>query len=39
MPRDFFDPTLEQQNVVLVAAFTFREAEELIESCEHCSCS
>jgi len=39
MPRDLFDPTLEQQNVDLVAAVTFREAEKLIESCEHCSCS
>jgi len=34
MPRDFFDPTPEQQNVVLVDAATLREAERLIESCE-----
>jgi hypothetical protein len=32
MPRDFFDPTPEQQNVVLVDAATLREAEKLIES-------
>jgi hypothetical protein len=31
MPRDFFDPTPEQQNVVLVSA-TLQEAECLIES-------
>src|SRR5262249_50755279 len=35
MPRDFFDPTPEQQNVVLINASTLREAERLIESCEH----
>jgi hypothetical protein len=37
MPRDFFDPTPEQQNVVLVDAATLRKAEKLIESCEHCN--
>jgi uncharacterized protein with PIN domain len=37
MPRDFFDPTPEQQNVVLVDAATLRKAEQLIESCEHCN--
>jgi len=36
VPRDFFDPTPEQQNVVLVDAASLREAERLIESCEHC---
>ena len=36
MPRDFFDPTPEQQNVALVDAASLREAERLIESCEHC---
>jgi hypothetical protein len=36
MPRDFFDPTPEQQNVVLVDAATLREAEKLIESRVHC---
>jgi hypothetical protein len=35
MPRDFFDPTPEEQNVVLVNAVTLREAEKLLESCEH----
>jgi hypothetical protein len=37
MARDFFDPPPEQQNVVLVHAATLREAERLIESCEHCN--
>jgi hypothetical protein len=37
MPRDFFDPTPEQQNGVLVDAATLRECERLIESCEHCN--
>jgi hypothetical protein len=37
MPRDFFDPTPEEQNVVLVDATTLRQAEKLIESCEHCN--
>ena len=37
MTRDFFDPTPEQQNVVLVSAATLREAERLIESCEACN--
>ena len=37
MTRDFFDPTPEEQNVVLVGAATLREAEKLIESCEHCN--
>ena len=37
MPHDFFDPTPEQQNVVLIDAATLREAERLIESCEGCN--
>jgi len=37
MTRDFFDPTPEQQNVVLVNTATLHEAERLIESCEHCN--
>jgi hypothetical protein len=37
MPRDFFDPSPEQQNVVLVDAAILRKAEALIESCEHCN--
>ena len=37
MNRDFFDPTPEQQNVVLVSAATLREAEKQIESCESCN--
>jgi hypothetical protein len=36
MTRDFFDPTPEHQNVILIEAVTLREAERLIESCEHC---
>ena len=35
--RDFFDPTPEEQNVVLVTAPMLLEAENLIESCEHCN--
>jgi len=34
---EFFDPTPEEQNVVLVHAATLREAEKLIDSCEHCN--
>jgi|RhiMetStandDraft_4_1073278.scaffolds.fasta_scaffold263064_1 hypothetical protein len=37
MPRDFFDPMPEQQNVVLIDAATLSQAEKLIESCEHCN--
>jgi hypothetical protein len=37
MPRDFFDPLPEQQNVVLIDASNLRKAEKLIESCEHCN--
>ncbi len=35
--RDFFDPTPEEQNIVLVNAATLRQAEKRIESCEHCN--
>ena len=37
MARDFFDPTPEQQNVILIDAATLRKAERLIESCEYCN--
>ena len=37
MPRDFFDPTPEQQSVILIDAATLREAERMIESGEHCN--
>jgi hypothetical protein len=37
MSRDFFDPTPEEQNVVLVDAATLHDGERLIESCEHCN--
>src|SRR5437870_9567713 len=37
MPRDFFDPTPEQQSVVLINTATVHEAEKLIESCEGCN--
>jgi hypothetical protein len=33
MPCDFFDPTPEQ-NVILIVAATLREAGQLIESCD-----
>ena len=34
---DFFDPTPEEQHVVLIDAETLRKAEQLFESCEHCN--
>ena len=34
---DFVDPTPEEQSIVLVNATTLRQAEKLIESCEHCN--
>jgi uncharacterized protein with PIN domain len=37
MTRDFFDPTPEEQIVILVDASTLRKAEKLIDSCEHCN--
>jgi len=37
MPRDFFDPTPEQQNVIPIDAATLRQAQKLIESCKHCN--
>jgi hypothetical protein len=36
MSRDFFDPTPEQQNLILIDGATLRESERLIDSCEHC---
>jgi hypothetical protein len=35
--RDFFDPTPEQQNIILIAKMTVHQAEQLIESCETCN--
>jgi hypothetical protein len=37
MGRDYFDPTPEEQLVVLVESATVRRAEKLIESCERCN--
>jgi hypothetical protein len=37
MPRDFFDPTPEQQKVTLLDSGILRGAERLMESCEHCN--
>jgi len=37
MPQDFFDPTPEEQSVVLTNTTTLLKAEKLIESCEHCN--
>ena len=34
---EFFDPTPEEQNIVLVEASVLRQAERLIESCEGCN--
>jgi hypothetical protein len=37
MTPDFFDPTPEKQDVVLIDTATLREAEKLIKSCEQCN--
>jgi hypothetical protein len=37
MSGDFFDPTPDEQVVVLVESATLRQAERRIESCEHCN--
>src|SRR5262249_51699183 len=37
MSCDFFDPTPEEQQIVLIDGETLRSAEKLIESCEHCN--
>jgi hypothetical protein len=37
MPRDFFDPAPEQQNVVLSDAATLQKAQRMIAGCEACS--
>jgi hypothetical protein len=37
MPRDFFDPEPEQQNVVLIDAATLRKAQRMIAGGEACS--
>ena len=37
MSRDLFDPTPEEQIVVLVGAARVRRAEKLISSCERCN--
>jgi hypothetical protein len=34
---DFFDPTPEQQNVVLIDAATLQMAQRMIAGCEACS--
>jgi hypothetical protein len=37
MPQDFFDPTPEQQNVVLIDSATLQKAQRMITGCEACS--
>jgi len=37
MPREFFDPTPEEQVVILVEDQKIRNAEGFIKSCEHCN--
>ena len=37
MPRKFFDPTPEEQVIVLVEHKTIRNAEGFIKSCEQCN--
>jgi len=34
MTRDFFDPTAEQQNVVLIDASTLQKAQRMIAGCD-----
>jgi hypothetical protein len=36
MPREFFDPTPEEQVIVLVEREAIRKAERFIKSCEQC---
>jgi hypothetical protein len=36
MSGDFFDPTPDEQVVVLVDSAALRQAERLMESCAHC---
>ena len=37
MSRNFFDPTPEEQQIVLIEEAGLRKAEKLIESCEACN--
>jgi hypothetical protein len=37
MAQDYFDPSLGQQNIVLVGGTTLRQIERIIGSCEHCN--
>ena len=37
MERDFFDPSPEEQNVVLVNTDLLRKAEQMTELCEQCN--
>jgi hypothetical protein len=37
MPRDFFEPEPEEQNVVLIDAATLQKAQRMIAGCEACS--
>jgi len=37
MPREFFDPTPEEQVIVLVEREAIRNAEGFIQSCEQCN--
>ena len=37
MPRDFFDPTPEQQIVILMDAATLQTAQRMNAGCEACS--
>jgi len=37
MPRDFFDPTPEQQRVVLIDAATLQGTQRMSAGCEACS--
>ena len=37
MAREFFDPTPEQQKVVLIDALTLQKAQRMVAGCEACT--
>jgi hypothetical protein len=37
MPREFYDPSPEEEVVILIDSAILPQAERLIESCEHCN--
>ena len=37
MAQNYFDPSLGEHDIVLIGRTTIRQAERIIESCEHCN--